>query len=135
MRNSCVRSYPRHRRQHQAFHAGPRLPAPLHVYGLNRPRGGDQIGDLVLGLADSAPCPDDVLGRGLVAVLDAADLGEVAADVGGQRPGRETRVLADLTQPDAKRLAGLLGLATAGGTHGRGSTAPTPPRTPTGRAG
>ena len=59
------------------LHPRPGLAAELQVRGLRRPRRRDQVRYLVLGPAGPAPGPDVVVVRGLDAMLDLADAGEV----------------------------------------------------------
>ena len=74
-------------RSQNAPHTRAGLPPELKVGGLHGAGGGDQIGDLVLGRAGTAPVTDVVVGWGLDAVLDLANPGEVLAGRCCQRPG------------------------------------------------
>ena len=90
-------------RAEDPFHPGACLPLEFQVGGLHGPGGGDQVGDLLLDAAGTAPVPDVLIRRCLDTMLDLADPGEMLTRRRRQRPRRKARVLADLAQAGAQR--------------------------------
>jgi hypothetical protein len=98
------------------------------VHGFDGARRGNEVGNLPLSVAGSAPCFDVGFRRRLNAVFYSANFTEVAAKGDRQVSRRETRPFADLTKADPQRRAGLLGWASRSGIHCRESTTDSLPR-------
>jgi RNA-directed DNA polymerase len=98
------------------------------VHGFDGARRGNEVGNLPLSVAGSAPCFDVGFRRPLNAVFYSANFTEVAAKGDRQVSRRETRPFADLTKADPQRRAGLLGWASRSGIHCRESTTDSLPR-------
>jgi hypothetical protein len=64
---------------------------------LKDPKRGEQIGDLILGVADSTPIPEVRGSRLLNSVFELADPGVVLARCSGKYPPGETGTSPDLT--------------------------------------
>jgi len=91
------------------LHTGSGLSPEFEIRRLNRAHGGDQVGNLFLCTTNTTPLVDVFIRRGLHAVLDLADAGEVLTSLGCQDPPRETRLLAKLPETGSQRLLRLLG--------------------------
>jgi len=101
----------------EVFQAGPGLPGPVQIGGLDHLGGRDQVGDLIFGATGGAPVLDVALGGRLEPVLDTADPGEVLTGRDGERLAGQPRGLADLAEPETEFPAGLGRRATRDGTH------------------
>jgi hypothetical protein len=77
----------------KVFQAGPGLPGPVQIGGLDHLGGGDQVRDLIFGAADGTPVLDVALGGWLDPVLDPADPGDVLTGRGGERLAGQPAVL------------------------------------------